>query len=268
MKPFAYACITPHGGEIIPELSGINPGRMEKTRASMKEMGRRMAEAKPDCIVVLTPHGTRINGQFSIADSERLYGVLEENGAVYNLERFTERELAKVVVQKAKEDGIPVASINYGTSEGHFSCLQLDWGALVPLRFMPDVPVVVITPSRDLSLEQHYRFGASLQRAVKECVKRVGLIASGDWSHAHDEDGTYGYHPAAKQLDEETVNFIKSNELEKMMEWDPNFIDQAKPDGIWQTMILAGAIPLKKRQVDFHSYEAPTYFGLICASYK
>jgi len=268
MTPFVYACITPHGGEIIPELSGINPERMEKTRVSMKEMGSRMAEAEPDCIVVLTPHGTRINGQFSIADSERLYGVLEENGAVYHLERFTERELAKVLVQEAKEEGIPVASINYGTSEGRFSCLQLDWGAMVPLRFMPDVPVVVITPSRDLSLEQHYRFGISLQRAVKESGKRVGLIASCDWSHAHDEAGPYGYHPAAKQLDEEAVNFIKSNELEKMMEWDPNFIDQAKPDGIWQTMILAGAIPREKRQVEFHSYEAPTYFGLICASYK
>lgn len=268
MNPFVFACITPHGGEIIPELRGNFPSRMEKTRSSMEEIGKRMTDANPDCIIVLTPHGTKINGQFSIVDSERLYGVLEENGAVYKLERFTERDLAKALVHEAKIDDISASSINYGTSEGTFSCLPLDWGAIVPLSFMPNVPVVVITPSRDIPFEQHLRFGASIRKAVEKYGKRVGIIASCDWSHTHNEDGPYGYHPSAKQLDAEAVSLIKSNELEKMMNWDQNYINQAKPDGIWQTLILAGAIPVKDRQVEFHSYEAPTYFGLICASFK
>jgi len=44
-------------------------------------------------------------------------------------------------------------------------------------------------------------------------------------------------------------------------------IANAKPDGIWQSLILAGAIPLENRKSTFLSYEVPTYFGLICVAY-
>lgn len=268
MNPFVFACITPHGGEIIPELQGDFPDRMGKTRNSLMKLGEMMNAASPDTLVVLTPHGTRINGQFSIVDSERMVGDVEENNAVFKMERGVDRDLAKSIVDAAKDDKIAVASINYGTSAGPLSCLQLDWGAIVPLRFMPEVPIVVITPSRYLSYEEHIQFGASLRKAVQASGKRVGLIASCDWAHAHDENGPYGYDPAAKELDLAVCDLIKTNKLEEMSNFDDAFVDAAKPDGIWQTLILAGAIHMEERQVEFLSYEAPTYFGLICAAYK
>ncbi|WP_409271779.1 hypothetical protein V1499_19400 [Neobacillus sp. SCS-31] len=162
---------------------------------------------------------------------------------------------------------MPASTINYGTSAGPIACLPLDWGVMVPLGFMPDVPVVVITPSREISFEVHIDFGKALRKAVAQSGKRVGLIASCDWAHAHDADGPYGFDPAARQFDEETVELIKENNLEKMAEFHEDFIEAAKPDGIWQTLILAGAIPFEERKVEFLSYEAPTYFGLICAAY-
>ncbi|MED1203305.1 extradiol ring-cleavage dioxygenase [Heyndrickxia acidicola] len=265
MNPFVFACIAPHGGEIIPELKGSHPSRMQKTRDSMQELGERMQAAKPDAIIVLTPHGTRVEGFFSISNSERMEGIVEENGSVYRMERLVERNLALSITEAAKENALPAATINYGTSAGPISCLQLDWGAIVPLSFMPDVPIVVITPSREVPLDVHYRFGEVLAQAVKRTKLRVGLIASCDWSHAHHESGPYGYNPAAKLLDEDVVTLIKSGQLEKMSEFDPEYVDAAKPDGIWQTMILAGTIPADIRHTDLLSYEVPTYFGLICA---
>lgn len=267
MNPFVFACITPHGGEIIPELQGNQPDRMALTRKSMTYLGEEMKKAKPDCIILLTPHGTRINGQFSIADSERMFGVVEENDASFSMEKRVERELAKEISEEANQNGIKTGTINYGTSAGPFSCLQLDWGAIVPLRFMPDVPVVVITPSREISYESHIELGRVLREVALKSKKRIGLIASCDWAHAHDENGPYGFDPAAKKLDEEVVDIIKENELEKMAQFEDEFIEAAKPDGIWQTLILAGAIPIENRKVEFLSYEAPTYFGLICAAY-
>jgi hypothetical protein len=35
MNSLVFACIAPHGGEIIPELEGSIPGRMALTRKSM-----------------------------------------------------------------------------------------------------------------------------------------------------------------------------------------------------------------------------------------
>ena len=80
MNPFVFACITPHGSEIIEERSLHNPQLMSITRASMEQLGRSMEEANPDTIIILTPHGVRIDGQFAIADCERMYGELEDNG--------------------------------------------------------------------------------------------------------------------------------------------------------------------------------------------
>lgn len=265
MNPFVFACIAPHGGEIIPELEGTYPNRMAVTRNSMIKLGHQMAAAKPDCIVVLSPHGTRINGRFSITDSERMRGTWKENDATFKMEKEVARDLARKINEESIKNRQPSSTINFGTAAGPISCLPLDWGAIVPLRFMPDVPIVVITPSRDLSFQQHIQFGESLRTAVDQYDKRVGLIASCDWAHAHDEEGPYGFDPAAKDLDSQAVELIKTNQLEKMAEFDTEFIEAAKPDGIWQTLILAGAIPPAERRVEFLSYEAPTYFGLICA---
>ncbi|WP_053367978.1 extradiol ring-cleavage dioxygenase [Bacillus sp. FJAT-27245] len=268
MNPFVFACITPHGGEIIPELQGAKPERMAKTRENMVRLGEWMSSARPDSLVVLTPHGTRIDGRFSIANSERMEGFLEENEASFSMEKKVDRELARMINEQAAVDGVPASTINYGTSAGPISCLPLDWGAMVPLRFMPDVPVIVITPSREMAFEQHLAFGKALRTAVERSGKRVGLIASCDWAHAHDADGPYGFDPAARKFDGETVELIKSNNLEKMAEFEEDFIEAAKPDGIWQTLILAGAIPFKERKAEFLSYEVPTYFGVICAGYR
>jgi aromatic ring-opening dioxygenase LigB subunit len=267
MNPFVFACITPHGGEIIPELKGTIPERMSVTRKSMEKLGKQMVEANPECLIVLTPHGTRINGQFSISNSERMAGSIEENQAVIQMERPVDRELAKKITEFAQNDGIPAASINFGTAAGPISCLPLDWGVIVPLRFMPEVPIVVINPTRELSFQNHLEFGKALREAVQQSNKRVGLIASCDWAHAHDKDGPYGFEPAARLFDQEVVEIIKNNQLEKMAGFAEDFIEAAKPDGIWQTLILAGALPLEERKINFLSYEVPTYFGLICASY-
>jgi aromatic ring-opening dioxygenase LigB subunit len=267
LNPFVFACIAPHGGEIIPELQGGIPDRMAVTRNSMMKLGQQMADAKPDCIVVLSPHGTKINGRFSITDSERLKGSWNENGATYTMEKRVERDLAQKINDEALKNGQLSSTINFGTSAGPISCLPLDWGAIVPLRFMPDVPLVVITTSRDLSFAQQIEFGESLKTAVAQYGKKVGLIASCDWAHAHDEQGPYGFNPAAKELDEQVVELIKTNQLEKLADFDADFIEAAKPDGIWQTLILAGAIPPEERHIEFLSYEAPTYFGLICAGF-
>jgi aromatic ring-opening dioxygenase LigB subunit len=268
MNPFVFACIAPHGGEVIPELKGNKPERMAVTRRSMLKLGEMMAEARPDCLIVLTPHGIRVNGQFSISDCERMTGSVEENEVEFVMGKAVDRELASMIYEMARNDGIPAAAVNFGTASGPISCLPLDWGTIVPLRFMPDdIPIVVINPTRELPFSQQIEFGKSLRKAVELSGKRVGLIASCDWAHAHDVSGPYGFDTAAKPFDLHIVELIKTNMLEQMAELDAEFIEAAKPDGIWQSLILAGAIPVEERNVEFLSYEVPTYFGLICVAY-
>ncbi|WP_029421697.1 extradiol ring-cleavage dioxygenase [Alicyclobacillus macrosporangiidus] len=266
MNPFVFACIAPHGSEIIERLSRPNPGLMERTRRSLERLGQRMQEAAPETLVVLTPHGIRLDGLFAVSDSERMAGEVEDHGEVVAMERRVDRTLARAIVQSARDLGLPAAAVNYATAEGPLSCLPLDWGAIVPLWFMPEVPIVAITPTRQRSFSDQIRFGEALARAVAASGKRVGLIASCDWAHAHREDGPYGFHPAAAALDAQVAAWLQADDLEALAGLDPQFVDDAKPDGVWQTLILAGAMPKGSRRVEVWSYEVPTYFGLICAA--
>lgn len=263
-----YACIAPHGGEIIPELAGKNEARMAETRRSMALLGERLRAKTPDALIVVTPHGTRIDGQIAIVNSETVVGSVEENGRTYTMVREVERALARAIAEEAGRAGIPCGLLNFGTSDGPLSRLPLDWGAIVPLAFMPDVPVVIITPSRLVQANALMAFGRALRAAVDHSGVRAGLIASCDWSHTHAASGPYGYHPAAKTVDEKVVGSIKEGRLEALKEISEEEIDNAKPDGISQALVLAGAVPPAERKVEWLSYEAPTYFGLICAEIK
>ena len=266
MTGFVFGCLTPHGSQMIEELSVSSPRLMEKTRASMEQLGRQMADANPDVIVVLTPHGLRVEGQFSVSDSEHMYGQLEEDGSIVRMDCKVDRELAKSIAAAARARELPICQVNYATNEGPLSCLPMDWGVLVPMYFMPQVPIVVVTPSRSLSFADHVRMGEALTTAAEASSKRVGLIASCDWAHAHDANGPYGFHPDAAKLDAQVVTLLEENRLEAMAGFEARFIDNAKPDGVWQTLILAGAIPANERRVEVLSYEVPTYFGLLCAA--
>ena len=265
-NPFVFACITPHGGEIVPELALDNPDLMAVTRESMRKLGQKMAEAKPDVIVVVTPHSIRLDGFFAVSDSERMAGEVDEGGPSIAMERTVCRPLARAIVNAAEARDLPVAAVNYATAEGPFSCLPLDWGVIVPLWFMPETRIVVLSPSRSLSMEQHIAFGEALVDAVHGYDGRVGLIASCDWAHAHAADGPYGFDEAAKEFDNEVVTLVQNGQLEELAYFDRDFIEAAKPDGIWQALVLAGAMPNEERQVEFLSYEVPTYFGLLCAA--
>ncbi|MGZ4032010.1 MAG: DODA-type extradiol aromatic ring-opening family dioxygenase, partial [Tumebacillaceae bacterium] len=195
------------------------------------------------------------------------YGEVEDNGGIVKMERAVDRQLARAIFNEARDANIPAGAVNFATAAGPYSCLPLDWGVIVPLHFMPDVPIVVITPSRFMEFADHIKLGEAISRVVQASGKRVAMIASCDWSHAHAEDGPYGYDPAAAELDAKVVELIQANDLEAMMDFDPAFVDAAKPDGIWQALILAGAIPREHRNVEWLSYEVPTYFGLMCAGY-
>jgi aromatic ring-opening dioxygenase LigB subunit len=147
----------------------------------------------------------------------------------------------------------------------------MDWGVLIPLWVMggrddPPVPAVVVSPARDRPLEEHVRAGRALARAAEESGKRVALIASADHGHAHDADGPYGFDPAAAEFDAQIVELVKSNRLEGLLDLDPAFVDAAKADSWWQLVMLHGALDDGWR-VEFLSYEASTYFGMLCAAY-
>ncbi|HMA34857.1 MAG TPA: extradiol ring-cleavage dioxygenase [Chloroflexia bacterium] len=271
-----FACIAPHGGMIVPELAAGDLEQAAVTRAAMEDLGRRMAAATPQTLVVITPHGVRVNGMICVGLTEHAFGELndddEQPRGHIELRLDVDRELGYEIAWAAAAQDIPVALAGYGSSSGESSCLPLDWGALIPLWFLggrahPPPQVVVITPSRQLPLQQLMDFGRCIAITAAAAGKRVGLIASSDLGHAHQRGGPYGYDPASARFDQLVVDAVRAQDLTRLAHLDAQFVEAAKPDGLWQILMLQGAIDHTPMRGELLSYQVPTYFGLLCAAY-
>ena len=126
--------------------------------------------------------------------------------------------------------------------------------------------VVLVSPARDLPPEVHVAAGRVIAETAASSGKRVALIASADHGHAHDPTGPYGFDPASAAYDRQIVELVCENRLAGLLEIDPGFVAEAQADSWWQMLVLHGATA-EGFAAELLSYEAPTYFGMLCASF-
>jgi aromatic ring-opening dioxygenase LigB subunit len=262
-----FAAIAPHG--TIPEAPVENA---DATHAGLATLGERFEAARPEATIVLTPHNVHVEAHFAVVLARTMAGSLAEFDAPeVQLSVPVDVDLASRCVAALHDDGVPVVGASFGPNDPAAATAPLDWGALIPLWVMggrddPPVPVVVVSPARDRSLEEHVRAGRALARAAEQSGRRVALIASADHGHAHDASGPYGFDPAAAEFDARVVALVKENHLRGLLDLDPAFVDAAKADSWWQLVMLYGALD-DAWVVEFLTYEASTYFGMLCAAY-
>jgi len=247
------AAIAPHG------TPAFEPGA---TRDALEEIGRRFAAAAPEAIVVVTPHNVHVAGHFAVIEAATIAGSLAEWGEPgRDLERPVDRRLAAAVLEAAA--GVPAVAVSYGGNDAAAAVAPMDWGTLIPLSFLPELPVVVVSPARDRPLAEHEALGRAIAAAAGESL--VALVASADHGHAHEPDGPYGFDPAAVSYDELVVELVRENRLGEL-DGLAELVEAAKADSLWQLAVLHGALGAGF-DVELLSYEAPTYFGMLCAAY-
>jgi aromatic ring-opening dioxygenase LigB subunit len=271
--PLVFACIAPHGSIAIPEAKPKDrPTLASATTAGMEELGRRFTAAEPDVSVVLTPHNIHVEGAMAVIDAVAVSGDLVQWGSPIALRIPVDRELALSVRDAIREAGVPVVAASYGANDPVTAVFPMDWAVLIPAHFMggrsaPQVPVVVVAPARDLADDVHIRAGQAIARAAAASRKRVAIIASCDHGHGHDAKGPYGFTPKSKEFDEAVVRLIRDGDGLRFSDLGSSFAREAKADSYWQMLILEGALGGDGWRGELLSYEAPTYFGMLCAAY-
>jgi len=271
-----YACIAPHGGEIIPELvSKSMLRRFEETRAGMRVLARRILESHPRTIVIASPHNLRLVSRIAVVVSENSSGTLRgSSNRSVSLRARCDVDFGKIVVRQSEKAGLPVVGANYGTASGYSSDMQMDWGTLVPLWFVLKEQrlksrILIVAPSREIPLRMNFVFGRLLGRLMNRDRKsKFAFIASADQAHAHSRSGPYGFSPAAAKYDDLALNAIRDNNLKRILKFTPRLIEEAKPDSLWQMVMLAGineVVPLRSQLL---SYQVPSYYGMACAGFE
>lgn len=282
--PLVAAAITPHGFPVIPELGDDVEGGGE-TPAQMRAMGELFAGRGVEAVVIVGPHGMRVDGSFALVDAARAAGMLRWKGSQVEANVPCDRALIDAIAAKADDD-LPVARVGFAGNRADQAVVPLDWGALVPLWFLghdQNVPgsgdvlsdppahasgpaAVLITPSRSLDREKMVAFGRMLGHVIADDPRPIGFVASCDWAHTHREDGPYGFHEAAARVDAIVRSAVERDALLDLIGLPAEDVENAAIDGLWQTLILAGVQEVTPFELEFRSYEAPAYYGMLVAT--
>ncbi len=273
MSGLVFAAIAPHGSCAIPgAVAAEENASAHATQAAMAELGRRFEQARPEAVIVLTPHNVHVEGAMAVITAASTAGGLADWGAPgITLKAAVDRELAAQVKASLRAADIPVVGVSFGGNNPQEALHPMDWAVLIPLWFMggrsdPPVPVVIVSPARDLTPEAHVEAGRAVAEAAASSGKRVALVASCDHGHGHLESGPYGFRKESAIFDDRVIEVVRADRLADLVDFDPGLVTAAAADSWWQMLMLHGAT--KGWSGRLISYEAPTYFGMMTAAYS
>jgi len=251
--------LMPHPPIIIPDIGKGEDKKIEATSLACNEIGREIADIKPDTIIIITPHATMFSDAIAISDEEIISGDLSQfRCANIKMNIPIDKEFNIKLGTVCHLEGIPSVLVNSDFLEKYDVSYELDHGTMVPLYFVNkyynDYNLVHITYSMigDINL---YKFGMEIKKVAEELNRKAVVIASGDLSHKLKEEGPYSYSPYGEKFDKELLKNLKNGDILGAFNINKTMIEEAGQCGLNSVYILLGAMEGKEIKGELLSYE-------------
>ena len=262
--PIVFSAITPHPPVLIPEIGKDNLKKLTKTETAMKTLEQDFYAAKPDSVVVISPHGQVLPDSFNINLNADYTANFKDFGD-FSLELKFKSDYMTIQQIRAADETNEAAPLVLSSNE------NLEHGFSVPLYFLTqhlkNIPIVPITYSA-LGYEEHFAFGKFLYNQLSSSNKRIAVIASGDLSHKLSKDSPAGYSPQGEKFDKAFVALIKKKDAAGIIKLDPKLIEAAEQTALRSVLILFGIIDTLNTKTEVLSYEAPFGVGYLVSQFK
>ncbi|HCJ52459.1 MAG: AmmeMemoRadiSam system protein B [Candidatus Kerfeldbacteria bacterium RIFCSPLOWO2_01_FULL_48_11] len=258
-----FAAITPHPPIVIPTIGKDNMKFVTKTVNAYRELGEDMYAARPDTIIVISPHGPMLQNAFAINLMPRFGANFEEFGDLVTWFTIPGDVGFTHQLKEHIETRYPVVLMSQE---------KLDHGVGVPLYFLTqnlnrnNVKLIPMSFSL-LDYESHFEFGRALQEEIINDNRRIAVVASGDLSHKLTEHSPAGYNPKAKEFDEHLIQLIKKNDVAGILHLNRELVEEAAECGLRSIIILLGILNSMRVKPNIMSYEAPFGVGYLTASF-
>lgn len=254
------AIMVPHPPLIIPQVGRGEEAGIRATVDAYRVAAGFVAAAKPDVLVITTPHSVMYSDWFHISPGAGASGSFAQFRAPQV--RFSVRydtELVAELCRAAKAAGFPAGT------EGERDP-ALDHATMIPLYFLeaaygdePLPPIVRIGLS-GLPLTEHYRLGMLIRDAAEKLDRRVSFVASGDLSHRLKENGPYGYRAEGPEYDARIMDVMGRAAFGELFDFSEAFCDSAGECGHRSFTIMAGCFDGQAVTAKALSHEGP--FGV------
>lgn len=257
-----FAAISPHPPLLIPTIGGKLLKKVEKTKHSLHRLEEELYLAKPDLILIISPHGVFLPSAFSLNIAHEYFTDLREFGDLTTKLTFKgASDFAGLIWQEARNLSLPVTT----TTEP-----ALDHGTTVPLYYLlPHLPNIPIMPIGfcDLDAKSHLDFGFALREVIQNTNKRVAVIASADLSHALKTDAPAGFSPRAAEFDETINRLLETRNTAGIVNLDRDLVEEGAECGLRSILIVLGILRDSKYDFETYSYEAPFGVGYLTANF-
>ena len=260
--PILAAYMVPHPPMIVPEVGRGSERQVSATRAAYVRVAEEIAALRPETVIISSPHAVMYSDYFHLSPGKSAEGSFAQFRAPQV--RFREQydaELVQSIERLASNEGFPAGMLGERSKE-------LDHGTMVPLYFLRqqniDFSLVRIGLS-GLPLEDHYRLGQLVQRAVEQTGRRAVWIASGDLSHKLQSYGPYGYAQEGPQYDARIMDVCSRAAFGELFDFDEAFCERAAECGHRSFVMMAGAFDGVRVEAEQLSHESVTGVGYgIC----
>lgn len=256
------AFVVPHPPMIIPAVGRGSEDQVKLTTASYQKVAKRIAELRPDTIVISSPHSVLYSDYFHISPGERAGGSFAEFGAPgVTFDVTYDTDFVNALSEEAVRTGFPAGTMGEKSK-------NLDHGTMVPLKFILKEYTdfkLVRTGLSGFDLLKHYEYGMMIKRVADALGKRVVFVASGDLSHKLRDYGPYGFAPEGPEYDRRIMETLGSGNFGELFDFDEAFCDKAAECGHRSFVIMAGALDGCALDIERLSHEDVTGVGYgIC----
>lgn len=257
------AFMVPHPPMIVPAVGKGSERQVAKTIESYEQVADKIAELKPETIIISSPHSVMYSDYFHISSGRGARGSFSNFGAGnVKFDVDYDEELVEHIANIAQKAYFPAGFMGERDP-------SLDHGTMVPLFYITKKYTdfkLIRTGLSGLDLFTHYEYGMLIKKAVNELDRRVVFVASGDLSHKLQSYGPYGFAPEGPVYDERIMDVCSRASFSELFDFDESFCDKASECGHRSFVIMAGALDGEDVVTKVYSHEDITGVGYgICS---
>ncbi len=254
----------PHPPIIIPEIGRGEEKKIQKTIDACNKVASKVAEIKPDTIVLTSPHAEMYYDYFHIAGGKSAKGNFSQFSAPnvdfnINYDHIFVEELSNLANSKL----FPAGTLGERNA-------MLDHGTMVPLYFINkkyDNYKLVRIGLSDLSPIDHYELGKMICEISNKLNRKTVFLASGDLSHKLNNESPYGFVEEGPLFDSEIMDIFEKGDFLKLLNLDRGLCNSAAECGLRSFWIMAGALDKKSVKAEVLSHEGPFGIGYGVAQF-
>ncbi len=263
--PIIAGFLVPHPACAIPQVGKGDEDLIFRTVNSMDKVATRIAELKPDTIVMISAHSEAYSDYFQVSDGDVAIGSLAKYDAYdITFRNYYDREFVKSFCALCHSEGI---SAGIDAENRHY----LDHGTMIPLYFINkkyrSYNLVRLGVS-GLPLIDHYKLGCVIKKVSNELGKKVVVVASGDLSHCLTGDAPYGFNPVGAKYDTRFNKLISSANFLDLFSFPEEMLEDSKQCCHRVMTILAGTLDKSAVTSSIYSYEGQLGTGLTVAEFS